>query len=270
MLREPTRINAYLSDIALKGYRFAERIFANGGGVSAVRWSTQLTSNDLLPNRGDRRSRRVLSSPRSPSTGPGPRPRRSRSSVASSASPMRPGPQRSVADPVRGHQAGQRRAAMAARPRTGRARGQHHRRRRRRAAVGVVGLVADATTATISTETKAIMPAATLAKVRQRGQTQELGADYNLLVLNPQEFANLSIIYGDAEAWLRAGLLGGGVQRRRRGHWVRGAGGHRRAGPLRAAAQDGHLPRRLDRVDDRTDVDPAGVRGDQPPTTCSS
>lgn len=63
---------------------------------------------------------------------------------------------------------------------------------------------ADATTATISTETKAIMPAATLAKVRQRGQTQELGADYNLLVLNPQEFANLSIIYGDAEAWLRA------------------------------------------------------------------
>ena len=52
MLKEPTRINSYLSNIALKGY-FAERIFSNGGGVSGgALVYTQLTGNDLFPNRG--------------------------------------------------------------------------------------------------------------------------------------------------------------------------------------------------------------------------
>lgn len=52
MLKEPTRINAYLSDIALKGY-FAERIFANGGGVSGGSLVyTQLVANGLFPARG--------------------------------------------------------------------------------------------------------------------------------------------------------------------------------------------------------------------------
>lgn len=51
MLKEPTRINAYLSDIALRKY-FAERIFTNGGGVSGgALVYTQLTSNDLFPTR---------------------------------------------------------------------------------------------------------------------------------------------------------------------------------------------------------------------------
>lgn len=63
---------------------------------------------------------------------------------------------------------------------------------------------ADATALTISTENKAALPAADLATIRKRGQKQELGAEYTLLILNPDEYANLSIIYGDADAWLRA------------------------------------------------------------------
>ncbi|GAC81231.1 hypothetical protein SAMN04488550_4129 [Gordonia malaquae] len=53
MLKEPTRITRYLSDLTLKGY-FADRIFANGGGTSggAVVFD-QLTKNDLFV-KGDR------------------------------------------------------------------------------------------------------------------------------------------------------------------------------------------------------------------------
>ena len=48
MLKEPTRITRYLSDLTLKGY-FANRIFAAGGSVSggAVVYD-QLTKNDLF------------------------------------------------------------------------------------------------------------------------------------------------------------------------------------------------------------------------------
>src|SRR5690606_16692145 len=63
---------------------------------------------------------------------------------------------------------------------------------------------ADATELTISTENKAALPAADLAEIRRRAEVQEFGTTYNLLILHPNEFANLSIIYGDAEAWLRA------------------------------------------------------------------
>jgi hypothetical protein len=51
MLKEPTRINAYVSNVALYGY-FAERIFNNAGGVSGgALLYTQLTTNDLFPTR---------------------------------------------------------------------------------------------------------------------------------------------------------------------------------------------------------------------------
>jgi hypothetical protein len=57
MLKEPTRINNYLSNIALKNY-FAERIFTNGGGVSGgALVYTQLTGTICSPPVG--RSRRT-------------------------------------------------------------------------------------------------------------------------------------------------------------------------------------------------------------------
>ena len=49
---------------------------------------------------------------------------------------------------------------------------------------------------------KAALPAADLANIRKLAAVQELGTEYNMLILNPQEQANLSIIYGDAATWL--------------------------------------------------------------------
>src|SRR5690606_18404857 len=63
---------------------------------------------------------------------------------------------------------------------------------------------ADATALTLSTENKAALPAADLAEIRKRAALKEFGTNYNLLIMNPQEFANLSILYGDAEGWLRS------------------------------------------------------------------
>lgn len=52
MLKEPTRINQYLSDLVLKKF-FADRIFNNGGGVSGgALVYTQLTKNDLFATTG--------------------------------------------------------------------------------------------------------------------------------------------------------------------------------------------------------------------------
>lgn len=52
MLKEPTRVTRYLSDLMLKNY-FADRIFANAGGTSggAVVFD-QLTKNDLFTAEG--------------------------------------------------------------------------------------------------------------------------------------------------------------------------------------------------------------------------
>ena len=205
MLKEPTRINAYLSDIALKGY-FAERIFANGGGVSGGSLVyTQLTSNDLLPNRGGQKVAPGAEFPEVTFDRPEPK----------TAQVEKFGGKFRVTDEAKDRNDLSQIQSEGIKLGNDVQRWLHARALAElEASITAVGgdvqlsvssaSWADATTATISTETKAIMPAATLAKVRQRGQTQELGADYNLLVLNPQEFANLSIIYGDAEAWLRA------------------------------------------------------------------
>ena len=51
LLNEPTRINAYLSDISLQNF-FADKIFTNTGGVSGgALIYNQVTLNDLYPTR---------------------------------------------------------------------------------------------------------------------------------------------------------------------------------------------------------------------------
>lgn len=203
MLKEPTRINAYLSDLALKGY-FAERIFANGGGVSggALVYS-QLTNNDLFPARGGQKIAPGAEFPEVTFDRPEPK----------TAQVEKFGGKFRVTDEARDRNdlsliqtEGMKLANDIQRWLHARALTELE------ASITAIGSDVqisgtswlDATTLTLSTENKAALPAADLAAIRKRAAKQELGADYNLLILNPDEYANLSIVYGDAEAWLRA------------------------------------------------------------------
>lgn len=203
MLKEPTRINAYLSDLALKGY-FAERIFTNGGGVSGgALVYTQLTSNDLFPTRAAQKVAPGAEFPEVTFDRPEPK----------TAQVEKLGGKFRVTDEARD------RNDLSAIQSEGVKLGNDIQRQLHaralaelEASITAVGSDvqmtgtswADATALTLSTENKAALPAADLATIRKRGFVQELGVDYNLLIMNPQEYANLSIIYGDAEAWLRA------------------------------------------------------------------
>lgn len=203
MLKEPTRINAYLSDLALKGY-FAERIFANGGGVSGGSLVyTQLTSNDLFPVRGGQKVAPGAEFPEVTFDRPEPK----------TAQVEKFGGKFRVTDEARD------RNDLSLIQTEGAKLGNDiqrwlHARALTELEAGITAIGsdvqiagnswADATELTISTENKAALPAADLAEIRRRAAVHELGADYNLLVLHPNEFAALSIIYGDAESWLKA------------------------------------------------------------------
>lgn len=203
MLKEPTRINAYLSDIALKGY-FAERIFANGGGVSGGSLVyTQLTSNDLFPNRGGQKVAPGAEFPEVTFDRPEPK----------TAQVEKFGGKFRVTDEAKDRNDLSQIQSEGIKLGNDVQRWLHARALvELEASIAAVGSPlqitgtswADATALTISTENKAALPAADLAEIRKRGLVNELGSDYNLLVINPQEFANLSIIYGNAEAWLQA------------------------------------------------------------------
>lgn len=203
MLKEPTRINAYLSNIALKGY-FAERIFANGGGVSGgALVYTQLTSNDLFPSRGGQKVAPGAEFPEVTFDRPEPK----------TAQVEKFGGKFRVTDEARDRNDLSLIQSEGVKLGNDIQRWLHARALTElEASITAIGADvqitgtswADATALTISTENKAALPAADLAMIRKRGQKQELGADYNLLILNPDEYANLNIIYGDAEAWLRS------------------------------------------------------------------
>ena len=203
MLKEPTRINAYLSDIALKGY-FAERIFANGGGVSGgALVYTQLTNNDLFPNRGGQKIAPGAEYPEVTFDRPEPK----------TAQVEKFGGKFKVTDEARDRNDLSLIQSEGVKLGNDIQRWLHMRALAELdASIAAVGAGvqitgtswSDATALTISTENKAALPAADLAEIRKRGQVNELGSEYNLLVLNPQEYANLSIIYGDAQAWLQS------------------------------------------------------------------
>ena len=200
MLKEPTRINAYLSNIALKGY-FAERIFTNGGGVSGgALVYNQLTDNDLFPTRSVQEVAPGGEFPEVTFDRPEPE----------TAQVRKLGGKFRVTDEARD------RNDLSAIQTEGVKLGNDVQRQLHSRALAELeaNITAgntmagqswsDAVGLTISTESKGKLPAADLAVLRQKGFEKELGVEFNLLILNPQELANLEIIYGNAAAWLQS------------------------------------------------------------------
>ncbi|MGH3956470.1 MAG: major capsid protein [Mycobacterium sp.] len=196
MLKEPTRINAYLSNVALYGY-FAEKIFTNAGGVSggALVYS-QLTTNDLFPTR---RAQRVEPGAEFPEvTFDRPEPK--------TAQVEKIGGKYSVTDEAR-----DRNDLTEVQNETTKLgndiQDQLHTRALNEldAAISSVGAPiqmttsswADAAALTLTTTANSLLPAADLAEMGKRAANQRLGTRYNLLIVNPQEFANFHVIYGD-------------------------------------------------------------------------
>ncbi|GAA1881935.1 major capsid protein [Williamsia serinedens] len=201
MLAQPTRINAYLSNIALRNY-FAERIFTNGGGVSGgALVYNQLTSNDLFPSRAAQKVAPGAEFPEVTFDRPEPK----------TAQVEKLGGKFRVTDEARD------RNDLSAIQTEGVKLGNDIQRQIHARALAELEAViqanssdlvygatswADATGLTLSTENKAALPAADIANINKIAAQRELGVSFNLLLLNPQEFANLSIVYGDATAWL--------------------------------------------------------------------
>lgn len=195
MLKEPTRINAYLSNIALKNY-FAERIFTNGGGVSggALVYS-QLTGNDLFPTRG---AQRVAPGAEFPEV-----------------TFDRPAPLTAQVEKL----GGKFRVTNEARDRNDLSQiqtegiklgndiqRQLHARAlaELEASITAVGSAvqmtgtgwAAAAALTLTTTANNVLPTKDFAILRKMAAVQEFGTEFNLLIVNPQERANFEIIFG--------------------------------------------------------------------------
>jgi hypothetical protein len=195
MLQEPTRINAYLSNIALKNY-FAERIFTNGGSVQGgALVYTQLTSNDLFPTRGAQAIAPGAEFPEVTFDRPAPL----------TAQVEKLGGKFRVTDEARD------RNDLSAIQTEGMKLGndiqrQLHARALAELAASVTAIGsdvqitatswADAAALTFSTTANNLLPAADFATLRKKAAITEFGVDYNLLIVNPQEAANFEIIYG--------------------------------------------------------------------------
>lgn len=196
MLKEPTRINAYLSNIALKKY-FAERIFTNGGGVmgGALVYS-QLTANDLFPSRGAQQIAPGAEFPEVTFDRPEPK----------TAQVEKLGGKFRVTDEARD------RNDLSLIQNEGVKLGndivrQLHARAITEldASITAVGSDvqmtatswADAAALTFDTSANNLLPAADFAEIRKRADVKEFGTEFNLLIVNPQEAANFNITYGD-------------------------------------------------------------------------
>ena len=196
MLKEPTRINHYLSNIALKKY-FAERIFTNGGGVSGgALVYTQLVANDLFPTRAAQKVAPGAEFPEVTFDRPEPK----------TAQVEKLGGKFRVTDEARD------RNDLSAIQSEGVKLGNDITRQLHvralaelEASITAVGSAvqltgtswSDAAALTFSTTSNALLPAADFAELRKRADVNELGSEYNLLIVNPQEFANFHVIYGD-------------------------------------------------------------------------
>lgn len=204
MLKEPTRINAYLSDIALKGY-FAERIFTNGGGVSGgALVYDQLTSNDLFPVRGGQNVAPGAEFPEVTFDRPAPK----------TAQVEKFGGKFRVTDEAKDRNNLSQIQTEGVKLGNSVQKWLHERALAElEASIATVGADcllasdiswADAADLTLSTESRGALPAATFAEIRRRADKKELGTSYNLLVLNPDEYASLTIVYNDVEGWLKS------------------------------------------------------------------
>jgi len=197
MLREPTRINAYLSDMALRRY-FADRIFPNMGGVSGgALVYNQLTKNDLFPTR---RAQKVAPGAEFPEvTFDRPEPRTKQvekrggkfrvtdeardrndlSSIQTEGAKLA----NDIVDQLHVQALAELEASI-----------QEHSG----------DLILDATDfswaeaveITSEQQTPSLQPAKVFVELQKMAAVFELGTDYNLLVLNPQEEASLKLVYG--------------------------------------------------------------------------
>lgn len=207
MLKEPTRINHYLSDLLLKKF-FADRIFNNGGGVSGgALVYTPLTKNDLFATSGVQKVAPGAEFPTVSFDRPEPkvavvekwggkfdvtdeaRDRNDLSMIQSEGVKLA----NTIQKQIHTEAIGQLEASIAS---TG-------------ADVQITGVSwADAAAATMTTISNAAMPAADFAAAQLKAETFELGAEFNLWIVNPQEMLNFQTAYGDK--W-RAALSAWGV-----------------------------------------------------------
>lgn len=196
MLKEPTRINRYISDIALQKF-YADRIFATGGGVSGgALLYTQLTANDLYTTRDVQEIAPGAEFPELTFDRPAPkvalvkkiggkfrvtdeaRDRNDLTVIQNEGA--------KVGNTVRKNIHGRAIAALEASiTEIG-------------SAVQVTGVSwADAAGLTLTTTANNVQPAADFAKAALKAETFELGGDFNLWIVNPQEMSNFQITYGD-------------------------------------------------------------------------
>ncbi|MDG3012462.1 hypothetical protein G4X40_20185 [Rhodococcus sp. D2-41] len=196
MLKEPTRINRYLSDLTLKKY-FADRIFANGGALTggAVVYS-QLTKNDLFPDRDVQNVEPGGEFPIVTSSRQAPKVAQvekfgGKFFVTDEA--------RDRNDPLAIQQEGTKLANAIQR-------GIHKRALATLEAsitdtgadVQVTGVSFKKATTTKSVDkTAATDPTANFSAVELKAEQLELGIDYNLWIVNPQEMSNFQMFYGE-------------------------------------------------------------------------
>lgn len=204
MLKEPSRITNYLSDITLQNF-WADRVFSGAGGVSggALLYS-QLMANDLYTDRDVQNVEPggefpiVTTSRQEPKLafvekfG-------GKFAVTDEA--------RDRNDPILLQQEAQKLGFTMNR-------GIHRRAiATLDASIATIGsdvqMVgtswADAAALTLTTTNNAALPAADFAKTQLKADTFELGGSFNLWIVNPQEYYNFQVIYGDrASAMLAA------------------------------------------------------------------
>ncbi|MFR9767059.1 major capsid protein [Nocardia sp. SC052] len=196
MLKEPTRINTYVSDTALVDY-FADRIFVNGGGVSGgALLYTQATKNDILPVRRAQEIAPGAEFPEVTFDRPAPL----------TAQVKKLGGRYPVTDEAR-----DRNDLSVIQTETTKlgndVRDQIHQRAIAEleasitaigSAVQITGVSwADATALSMTTSTPAARPAADFVKAKKVMKGFGLGAVPTLWIVNPQEEMNFQTVYGD-------------------------------------------------------------------------
>lgn len=197
MLREPTRINAYLSDLALRRY-FADRIFPNNGGVSGgALVYTQLTKNDLFPTR---RAQKVTPGAEFPEvTFDRPEPK--------TAQVEKRGGKFRVTDEARDRNDLSMIQTEGAKLSNDIVDQLHAQAiAELEASISDIGADvtldaadyswAEAAELTLLNQAPSLQPAKVFVELQKKAEVFELGGQFNLLVLNPNEEANLKLVYG--------------------------------------------------------------------------
>lgn len=196
MLKEPTRINNYVSDMILKGF-FADRVFTTGGGVSGgALVYTQLTQNDVYAATGVQK------------VAPG--------AEFPTVSFDRPEPKVAVVEKWGGKfdvtDEARDRNDLSLIQSEGIKLSNTILRQMHTEAVATLDASIAATGSdvqltgtswkkaaalTMTTASNSALPAADFATVNKTADQFELGTEFNLWLVNPQEMANFQIVYGD-------------------------------------------------------------------------